>query len=244
MSSLQRSQSAPSVAALQPFLAAARVADCPHRTRHHTDLAGPSAPTRSGYSTPRGERTEDPFNLGGFFPSQLPGNEAQAEEWTWLRALETDEERHPTPPDDAYGELPTLDKAEDDEAGEVIRREDKLGVLSFRKSTRMRVVYTEFDRVCRPSVLIKGKRIGIRVRGRGIVQAVLGGGARGQRRAARGVLWAASGAQRGGVADCVGCGDAAVRGVRRDGGRGEWDVVGEGPGYDAGGDLGVICLNP
>lgn len=151
MSSLQRSQSAPSVAALQPFLAAARDGGTPRDarpriTRHHTSLAlttdvpGPSAPTRSGYSTPRGERTEDPFSLGGFFPSQLPGNEGQAEEWTWLRELETDEETHPTPPDDAwlgYEGLPTLDKTEDDEAGEVIRREDKLGVLSFRKCRRI-----------------------------------------------------------------------------------------------------------
>lgn len=182
MSSLQRSQSAPSVAPLQPFLAAARGGDTPRAarpriTRHHTslalstDLAGPSASARSGYSTPRGERAEDPFSLGGFFPSQLPGNDGQAEEWTWLRELETDEESDPTPPDDAWladGGLPTLDTTADDEAGEVIRREDKLGVLSFGECARILLWarrVTEFDRACRPSVLIKGKRVGIRGRG-------------------------------------------------------------------------------
>lgn len=146
MSTLPRSKSAPSVTPpQQPFLASqAGNALRPHRprvVRHHTslaltDLSGPSSATRSGQQTPRGDRTDDPFSLGGFFPPQLPGNDAPTAEWTWLREHAAGEDDAAMVHDEAWLEelhlVPTLGKTGDEATGELIRREDKLGVLSLR----------------------------------------------------------------------------------------------------------------
>ncbi|GJE85731.1 hypothetical protein PsYK624_018100 [Phanerochaete sordida] len=140
MSSIQRSKSAPLVAPPQPFLASrcdddsALRAHRPRIVRHKTSLALTelSAP-RSGYQTPRGERIDDPFSLGGFFPSHFAGVDSPSEmEWQWLR----EDDLHELPLEHTHEEdvaqVPSFDKAEDEETGRVIRREDKLGVLSLR----------------------------------------------------------------------------------------------------------------
>lgn len=57
-----------------------------------------------------------------------------------MRELETDEGTGPASQDHAWtedGHLPTLDETEDEETGEMIRREDKLGVLSLRTSSHI-----------------------------------------------------------------------------------------------------------
>lgn len=137
MSSIQRSKSAPHVAPLQPFLTPrpgdALRGDRPRIRRHNTSLAltdMPASRPRSGYATPRAERAEDPFSLGGFFPPPRPGGDAPAEgEWTWLREDDGLLPREADWRDDEYA--PSVDKAEDEHTGEVIRQEDKLGVLSL-----------------------------------------------------------------------------------------------------------------
>lgn len=144
MSAIPRSRSAPHVGApLPPFLAPKHESKRPQLPRHRTSLALTElytsyTPPRSGYYTPRAERAEDPFNLGGFFPS-LPVAETRLEEdeeWQWLRgddALVSNERR---PVEDwEKSEGPFLEKSEGEETDEIIRREDKLGVLSIRKPT-------------------------------------------------------------------------------------------------------------
>ncbi|EKM61227.1 uncharacterized protein PHACADRAFT_190378 [Phanerochaete carnosa HHB-10118-sp] len=109
-------------------------------TRHKTslaltELASPRSLARSGYQTPRAERVEDPFSLGGFFPPRLAGTDTPRTEWSWLRGDEMDATELQLGHSDERLELeqfPTFDKAEDEETGRVIRHEDKLGVLSLR----------------------------------------------------------------------------------------------------------------
>lgn len=166
MSAIQRSRSAPSVAPPQPFLAShgsdnALLTHRPRIVRHKTSLAltetvsaRPAA--RSGYQTPRTERIEDPFNLGGFFPSHLVGTESPRVEWNWLRGDEADAVESHTEHDEAWSahdRVPIFDKAEDEETGRVIRREDKLGVLSLRTSFRNIV---EHHAACLQSLMSPG----------------------------------------------------------------------------------------
>ena len=150
MSAIQRSKSAPTVAPPQPFLASHGSDDVirtsrPRVVRHKTslaltELATPRSAPRSGYRTPHAERVEDPFSLGGFFPSHLPGTESPAQEWNWLKDDEIEAVEAQAAQNDEWSEraLPptAFDKAEDEEAARVIRREDKLGVLSLRTSFR------------------------------------------------------------------------------------------------------------
>ena len=147
MSSIPRSKSAPHVGApLQPFLAPKREPVRPQLPRHRTSLAltefiTPSQnPPRSGHHTPRSERAEDPFNLGGFFPPPFPLAEnglGEDEEWQWLRG-----DDNPAPEEQAvedwknlHTEVPSLDESEDEDTDELIRQEDKLGILSIRELT-------------------------------------------------------------------------------------------------------------
>lgn len=171
MSNIQRSRSAPQVGPLEPFLvsdqARSREHTLPHPRirRHHTslaltELATPSS-SRSGYQTPRADRTEDPFSLGGFFPSQLaPAPVYSDAEWAWLRTADDDvgdvvegdsvrgrsdgtsaayrgpdsNEEEEEDEEDGFTPRNMLDNAEDLKMGEMIMREDKLGVLSIRES--------------------------------------------------------------------------------------------------------------
>jgi hypothetical protein len=145
MASLPRSLSTPHVAQQQPFLvasssqpsSAARAA--PRIRRHHTSLALTDlVARRTGHQTPRSE--DDPFSLGGFFPSPLAVRtpEHSDAEWTWLHAqqqdafeaeerLEAEEGEH-----DGSGCHVMFDRAQDVKTAETIKQEDKLGILSLR----------------------------------------------------------------------------------------------------------------
>ena len=170
MSAIQRSKSESSVTAVQPFLAPrngdALRAHRPQIVRHCTSLAlanvsGSRSATCSGYQTPRTERIEDPFSLGGFFPPQLPGTENPTDEWAWLREdRETDSDSDQPPHDGVWstdGYEPRFGKAEDEEAAQTIRLEDKLGVLSLRTSPCYRRVSDRIAEIgpCSHDVLIQ-----------------------------------------------------------------------------------------
>ncbi|EIM92739.1 uncharacterized protein STEHIDRAFT_164970 [Stereum hirsutum FP-91666 SS1] len=86
----------------------------PRRTKTTTDFAAMAMAPR-----------EDPFNMGGFFPS----HHREEDEWSWLHAEDEEEA--------GYGE--GYEEQEEVEGGEVeagpgavIRSEDKLGILSLR----------------------------------------------------------------------------------------------------------------
>lgn len=104
----------------------------PKRTKTSIDFLAMAQPSMMMASpTPRTER-EDPFNMGGFFPPShlVP---AQEEEWGWLHA---EEEAGVEARTEAYED----DEAEEEEGevdeggrepGAVIRREDKMGILTL-----------------------------------------------------------------------------------------------------------------
>ncbi|OCH94784.1 hypothetical protein OBBRIDRAFT_722179 [Obba rivulosa] len=84
----------------------------------------------------RTERPESPFNLDGFFPSHVgvPGGNRDGS-WDWLHGSETTyEHAAPTSPSSENDdEWPRTPRTELDEGAtrDLIRREDKLGVLSL-----------------------------------------------------------------------------------------------------------------
>ncbi|KAI0094951.1 hypothetical protein BDY19DRAFT_915520 [Irpex rosettiformis] len=150
MSTLQRSKSTPHVAPHLPFLIPSGSRLPPHASRtkvpirrHQTslaltDLASRSTSLRSGHHTPRTE--DDPFSLGGFFPSALAVStpERPEPEWTWLHAEQdttkadrTDEDEE-VEGDDGTRPHVMFDRAQDVRTAEMILREDKLGVLSLQ----------------------------------------------------------------------------------------------------------------
>lgn len=79
-------------------------------------------PSASPVISPRSER-EDPFSLSGFFPSSMS---SENEEWSWLR----DEDK----PDEDDGTLIEDEAAVrmlDGDLKEMIKKEDKMGILSL-----------------------------------------------------------------------------------------------------------------
>lgn len=147
MSNLQRSQSTPHVAPQQPFLipsaspkAHLHASARPRIRRHQTSLALTDLVSRSsshsGHHTPRTE--DDPFNLGGFFPSALAAGtpERSEAEWNWLHADEdtvAEDRINEEEADDGRSSPHVMfDRAEDARTAEMILQEDKLGVLSLR----------------------------------------------------------------------------------------------------------------
>ncbi|KAI0687763.1 hypothetical protein BC835DRAFT_1419673 [Cytidiella melzeri] len=139
MSNIQRSKSTPHVAPLQPFLVPSGskthlAAAKPRIRRHQTSLA--LTDLVPGHRTPRTE--DDPFSLGGFFPSPAERPDAV---WNWLHVQEdsvADVTTEETEDEDGVGGDGTrrahvmFDHAEDQRTAEMILREDKLGVLSLR----------------------------------------------------------------------------------------------------------------
>lgn len=102
--------------------------------------------SHSPLATPWVER-EDPFSLGGFFPASNRSAAAEGEQWKWLHRDEDESGRDEgqsvasfsvDEDDSVLGEL------EDELAGEAIKVEDKLGVLSLGK-LYMEIIYrTEY----------------------------------------------------------------------------------------------------
>jgi hypothetical protein len=99
----------------------------------------------SSVYSPRKER-EDPFALSGFFSSaNLGATTEEQEEWNWLRHDGAKGGEDVLSRSGSSGHnisLPTtpgggimFSKLEDELAGEEIKGEDKLGVLSFRMFT-------------------------------------------------------------------------------------------------------------
>lgn len=151
---IPRSQSTPHVAGTQPFLSHALTLntgriDRPKFTRHRSALAlseSTSAAASSGRHTPLAER-DDPFSLTGFFSPGLSVTDESSSTWDWLRD-DTHAETHsrfmasgcvsPISEEDAdllasKSLSPIFDKLRDQLAGETIREEDKLGILSLRE---------------------------------------------------------------------------------------------------------------
>jgi len=64
---------------------------------------------------------EDPFSLGGFFPSS---KNSESEEWTWLREKSKAEDKESIVVDDSVN-------LSDEELQAMIEREDKMGVLAL-----------------------------------------------------------------------------------------------------------------
>lgn len=112
------------------------------------------SPARTGQQSPRVERRDDPFSLGGFFPSSLAAVHDRQEnvEWAWLYEEDESEEvlaQSPVPRSSGYTTpsstdweedewalpstppVPMFDRGEDEICGETIKREDKLGILSL-----------------------------------------------------------------------------------------------------------------
>lgn len=89
--------------------------------------------------TPRAERPESPFNLDGFFPSRVVVSEGDKEEtWDWLHGSESNGASYEhaavtSPSSENDDEWPRTPCSELDEGAtrDLIRREDKLGVLSL-----------------------------------------------------------------------------------------------------------------
>ena len=84
--------------------------------------------------TPRSDR-EDPFNLGGFFPAYPQ----EAGEFDWLRygVEEEQEQEQEQEQEEAERAGTETEEAEEEAAAEgdadaVIRKEDKLGILTLR----------------------------------------------------------------------------------------------------------------
>ncbi|KDQ63510.1 hypothetical protein JAAARDRAFT_53716 [Jaapia argillacea MUCL 33604] len=110
----------------------------------HRSLTAAHSPIHSPAATPR---VEDPFNLGGFFPSHI-GIVEEEQEWSWLRYSEEGggfqaqrEDVHPmfSPPvSEGEPSLPATPQSEpltpqelEEEARKTIEGEDKFGVLSI-----------------------------------------------------------------------------------------------------------------
>lgn len=170
MSNLQRSQSTPHVAPQQPFLipsaspkAHLHASARPRIRRHQTSLALTDLVSRSsshsGHYTPRTE--DDPFNLGGFFPSALAAGtpERSEAEWNWLHADEdtvAEDRINEEEADDGRSSPHVMfDRAEDARTAEMILEEDKLGVLSLRSdilstSSSKSQQTTAYDRLLSP----------------------------------------------------------------------------------------------
>ncbi|PSR75889.1 hypothetical protein PHLCEN_2v8803 [Hermanssonia centrifuga] len=156
--SLNRSKSTPEVAPPQPFLrqdipAKNRGRPQMHRQRSESALSDvrqsiPSPPRH--YRPARERRTEDPFSLAGFFPSETLFAPSQhfdsdsEEPWLWLQEYEGAGERdieNSSPVLLPLADFPVqgsssshiLAKTEDTdfEWDDAIRQEDKLGILSM-----------------------------------------------------------------------------------------------------------------
>ena len=155
MSNFQRSRSAPhfrpSIISSHDFLHPHRDlrAHPPRRNKTAVDLPSVTHAEirRTPIVSPRTER-DDPFNLGGFFPTQLRSAD-EGHEWNWLRHREAEDDVQ-DPTDLDFWDENTLPAAQTqtlfgqaDEAatGAVIQGEDKLGVLSLCMSALSPYVY-------------------------------------------------------------------------------------------------------
>lgn len=96
----------------------------PRRTKTTTDFLAMASASQPARQAPR----EDPFNMGGFFPS----HHREEDEWSWLHAEDEEEAEDGA----GYEEQEQVEGGEVDEVeagpGAVIRSEDKLGILSLR----------------------------------------------------------------------------------------------------------------
>lgn len=167
MSTLARSQSTPHVPSREAFFShAASSSHAPPRLsrpkipRHRSAFAlsesTPSAAS-SGHHTPLAERVEDPFSLSGFFSPGLAVTDPPSDStWHWLRGDNDEtgvdaESRYmasgcvsPISEEDAerldgLNSSLSFERLLDKLADEMIREEDKMGVLSLREcSLRLR----------------------------------------------------------------------------------------------------------
>ena len=133
MSNIQRSRSEPhfAVPAAQPdslFQPRQERRHAPRRTKTTTDFMMHAVQARHSLAmTPRSDRG-DPFNLGGFFPAYPQ----EAGEFDWLRyGVEEEQEQEQAERAGAETEAEEEAAAEGD-ADAVIRKEDKLGILTLR----------------------------------------------------------------------------------------------------------------
>ncbi|RDX50435.1 hypothetical protein OH76DRAFT_447481 [Lentinus brumalis] len=150
--SVPRSQSVPHIASFQTTKISTPSSSTEAAERHvrpqlprHRSALGIAGDTHHlvPVYTPRVER-EDPFSLSGFFPARLAAREhpETEQEWDWLRAATDEEEgleRHrsglvsPISESDSEWNIPTpcSPDMEDALAGDAIKREDKLGILTL-----------------------------------------------------------------------------------------------------------------
>ncbi|KAI0778476.1 hypothetical protein BD413DRAFT_465769 [Trametes elegans] len=148
-SSLPRSQSVPHVGSLRITTDLPRSptqGSRPKLPRHRSAVAVSGTQPLASLYTPRSER-EDPFSLGGFFPSNLGAFDSSPveHEWDWLHSPDDDAPRavrsplrsglvSPISEDDEW-EIPTpcsaLAETGDTLARDAIKREDKLGILAL-----------------------------------------------------------------------------------------------------------------
>lgn len=115
---IQRSQSAPHFGLQQgdkdKVFHKQQRPQTPRRTKTTTDFAAMAMAPR-----------EDPFNMGGFFPS----HHREEDEWSWLHAEDEEEAEEEA----GYEEQEEVEGGEAEAGpGAVIRSEDKLGILSLR----------------------------------------------------------------------------------------------------------------
>ena len=110
----------------------------PRRTKTSIDFL--AAPPQNAIHR---EKRVDPFNLAGFFPSGLRQSDQEPSGWWRDEGPEEDSEDIASElamlDDDnsSLGSLRVLFNREDQPAEEVIKREDKLGVLTIRAHFRL-----------------------------------------------------------------------------------------------------------
>ncbi|KAI0660372.1 hypothetical protein C8Q70DRAFT_47686 [Cubamyces menziesii] len=171
--SLPRSQSVPHVSSLKITTDLGQSSTHngtrrPKLPRHRSAVAVSGTQPFASLYTPRSER-EDPFSLGGFFPTTLGAfeNSPVEQEWDWLHPDTAANDDYDSPvrsglvspiSEDDEWDIPTpcsaLDDAGDALARDAIKREDKLGILTLADKLSLPPhgdeLYVEDDRLLSP----------------------------------------------------------------------------------------------